>query len=174
MNMEFKNLLSFILKQQITECYKYRKPAHNFKKDTEIHMNKVELEAINNIVNSDILSELNTGDGNKSMDSAIADIKAKGAEGNQGKPVAQNSQAAQRPGEARPAKLPRVGQFGDRLYMDIFFSTTCNGTIIRLLGIIDDATLLHVVVRIASRSAAAATRHDTWTRTTANTKGSRW
>ena len=51
MNMEFKNLLSCIPKQQITECYKYRKPAHNFKKDTEIHMNKVELEAINNIVN---------------------------------------------------------------------------------------------------------------------------
>ena len=65
-------------------------------------MNKVELEAINNIVNSDILSELNTGDGNKSMSNAIADIKAKGAEGNQGKSVAQSNQAAQGPGEANP------------------------------------------------------------------------
>ena len=62
-------------------------------------MNKVELDAINNIINSDILSELSTGDGSKSVNNAIADIKAKGAEGKQ---VAQSNQAAQEPGKANP------------------------------------------------------------------------
>ena len=55
MNMEFKNLLSCTPKQQITECYKYRKPDYNSKeRNTEIYMNKVELEAINKIVNSSL------------------------------------------------------------------------------------------------------------------------
>lgn len=58
MNMEFKNLLSCIPKQQITECYKYRKPDYNSKeRNTETYMNKVELAAINEVVNKRLVDE---------------------------------------------------------------------------------------------------------------------
>ena len=72
MNMEFKNLLNCILKQQITECYKYRKPDYNSKeRNTEIHMNKVELEAINKIVNLQVVQEDSSKQGMKTKSLAV-------------------------------------------------------------------------------------------------------
>ena len=51
----------------------------------------------------------------------------------------------------RPSKMPRVGQFGDRLEMDICYVVGADGQAFPFLGVIDKATLYHLVRAISSR-----------------------
>ena len=51
-----------------------------------------------------------------------------------------------------PSKAPRVGQFNDRIQIDIFTVTLLSGEARKLVGIIDLATLYHVCAQIGSRN----------------------
>ena len=66
----------------------------------------------------------------------------------------------------RPATLPCVGQFGDRLQMDMVSVANVLGQVFPFLGIIDLATLLHVVCLILDKSSKAMFKvfADTWPR----------
>ena len=55
----------------------------------------------------------------------------------------------------RSAKIPRpIGQFGDRLVGDIFYTATVDGRTLTMVGFICDATSLHIVGRIKDRTPA--------------------
>ena len=49
--------------------------------------------------------------------------------------------------------MPRVAQFGDQVQLDFFFPTDLTGYTHLLLGMLDVATLLHMVRRCSSRNA---------------------
>jgi len=51
----------------------------------------------------------------------------------------------------RAQNFPYTGQFNDKVLLDVVFAYDCLGQKITFIGIIDDATLLHVVVRVESR-----------------------
>ena len=60
------------------------------------------------------------------------------------------------PGRPRPAAMPeynRVGQFGDRVYGDVFYCDDARGKSHMFLGFIDELTLLHIVARLNNREA---------------------
>ncbi|CAK0791361.1 unnamed protein product, partial [Prorocentrum cordatum] len=56
-----------------------------------------------------------------------------------------------RPQRQRESQIPRVGLFNDLVKGDLFYVMTHDGTTHALLGLVDKATRLHVVCRIASR-----------------------
>ncbi|CAK0896986.1 unnamed protein product, partial [Prorocentrum cordatum] len=56
-----------------------------------------------------------------------------------------------RPQRQRESPIPRVGLFNDLVKGDLFYVMTHDGTTHALLGLVDKATRLHVVCRIASR-----------------------
>ena len=60
---------------------------------------------------------------------------------------------AEKISQPRPSKMPRVGQFGDQVQLDFFFPTDLTGCTHLLLGMLDVATLLHMVRRCMSRNA---------------------
>ena len=58
---------------------------------------------------------------------------------------------SKRPKSAHPSQPPRLGQFCDRIMIDIFQVALTDGKNYKLLGIIDLATLYHQVAHIGSR-----------------------
>ena len=50
------------------------------------------------------------------------------------------------------SKAPRVGQFGDRVQIDIFTVTLLSGEACKMLGIIDLSTLYHICAQIGTRN----------------------
>ena len=59
---------------------------------------------------------------------------------------------AKRPKQPHPSRPPRLGQFCDRLQIDIFQVTLADGTNHKMVGVIDLATLYHLVAPIGTRN----------------------
>ena len=57
----------------------------------------------------------------------------------------------EKPSEPRPSRIPKIGRFNSLVGMDIVYVVNALGATMSFLGIIDDATLYHVLVLIENR-----------------------